>query len=488
LRQHTGITAWSAANIAPGYQENFTYDGNGNILTVYRAGATAGITDNLAYQYNRNAGGQLLDNKLNYLRGTGAASNFGPSQSANNYTYDPIGNLTNDNQAGVSNIRWTVYGKIDTLNSNSGTIAYTYDPAGQRATKTVSGVTTFYIRDAQGNTLALYDNKSNQVNWREQHLYGSSRIGMWTPNVNLANNNAVAVWDTLGHKLYELTNHLGNVLATVSDIRIPYSTDGTTIAYYLPDVTTAQDYYGFGGLMPGRTYTENSVYRYGFNGKENDNEAKGTGNQQDYGNRIYDPRVGRFLSIDPLEAQFPFYTPFQFSGNSPIANVDLDGSEPMPSTKGVSEGEAQTKSQTDYVNSKYPVKSTTQWFWHNNLGKYDAKSGWYTKDDYKGILRSFEKNYYTKKGEIIPYLTIGKLNPAAFDLGREVLKEQRDAAAKYYEVFPNGVPNPHQAGLEPIYIEFDIALLFTAPEEKAVSVAAEEELPMQLHHFATIKE
>jgi hypothetical protein len=224
LRQHTGITSWSAANIAPGYQENFTYDGNGNILSVYRTAATARVADSLAYQYNRNTGGQLLDNKLTYLRGTGVASNFGPSQSANNYTYDPIGNLTNDNQAGVSNIRWTVYGKIDTLNTNSGTIAYTYDPAGQRATKTVGGVTTFYVRDAQGNTLALYDNKSNQVNWREQHLYGSSRVGIWTPNVNLANNNAAIVWDTLGHKQYELTDHRGNVMATVSDIRIPYST------------------------------------------------------------------------------------------------------------------------------------------------------------------------------------------------------------------------------------------------------------------------
>jgi RHS repeat-associated protein len=47
-----------------------------------------------------------------------------------------------------------------------------------------------------------------------------------------------------------------------------------------------------------------SIYRYGFNGKENDNEAKGEGNQQDYGMRIYDPRLGRFLSMDPLSNLF----------------------------------------------------------------------------------------------------------------------------------------------------------------------------------------
>ncbi len=44
-----------------------------------------------------------------------------------------------------------------------------------------------------------------------------------------------------------------------------------------------------------------NVYRYGFNGKESDDEIKGEGNQQDYGMRIYDTRLGRFLSVDPLE-------------------------------------------------------------------------------------------------------------------------------------------------------------------------------------------
>ena len=51
-------------------------------------------------------------------------------------------------------------------------------------------------------------------------------------------------------------------------------------------------------IMPQRSMSSGS-YRYGFNGKENDNDAKGTGNQQDYGMRIYDPRLGRFLSVDP---------------------------------------------------------------------------------------------------------------------------------------------------------------------------------------------
>lgn len=80
-------------------------------------------------------------------------------------------------------------------------------------------------------------------------------------------------------------------------------------------------------MMPGRTYSAGNGYRYGFNGKENDNEVKGEGNQQDYGMRIYDTRIARFLSVDPLTKDFPHYTPYQFAGNKPIWALDLDGAE-----------------------------------------------------------------------------------------------------------------------------------------------------------------
>jgi RHS repeat-associated protein len=58
-----------------------------------------------------------------------------------------------------------------------------------------------------------------------------------------------------------------------------------------------------------------------------DNEVSGTGNQYDYGFRIYNPRLGRFLSTDPLFKSYPWYTPYQFAGNKPIAFIDLDGKE-----------------------------------------------------------------------------------------------------------------------------------------------------------------
>ena len=84
--------------------------------------------------------------------------------------------------------------------------------------------------------------------------------------------------------------------------------------------------------MPGRSYSAGNQYRYGFNGKENDSEVKGEGNQQDYGMRIYDPRLGRFLSVDPLTKKYAMLTPYQFASNSPVASIDLDGLEGFVAT------------------------------------------------------------------------------------------------------------------------------------------------------------
>ena len=126
----------------------------------------------------------------------------------------------------------------------------------------------------------------------------------------------------------ELANHLGNVLVTISDKRIPMLTNGGALSYYDADVVSAQDYYPFGMQIPGRKFEQaNSSYRYGFNGKENDNEVKGEGNQQDYGMRIYDGRLGRFLSVDPITKNYPMLTPYQFASNTPIQAIDLDGLE-----------------------------------------------------------------------------------------------------------------------------------------------------------------
>ena len=90
------------------------------------------------------------------------------------------------------------------------------------------------------------------------------------------------------------------------------------------------DYYPFGMQMPGRKYAAGNDYKYGFNGKEKDKDIGVEG--QDYGMRIYDDRLGRFLSVDPLSNKFAYYTPYQFAGNKPIWCIDLDGLEDIPTT------------------------------------------------------------------------------------------------------------------------------------------------------------
>jgi RHS repeat-associated protein len=83
-----------------------------------------------------------------------------------------------------------------------------------------------------------------------------------------------------------------------------------------------KDYYAFGMPMPGRSFSTDK-YRYGFNGMEKDDEIKGTGNSLDFGARLYDPRLGRWISPDPAD-QFRL-SPYLAFANNPVLLVDPDG-------------------------------------------------------------------------------------------------------------------------------------------------------------------
>src|SRR5215218_851944 len=78
-------------------------------------------------------------------------------------------------------------------------------------------------------------------------------------------------------------------------------------------------------MMLNRSFSAESGYRYGFNGKEDDNEVKGDGNQVAFEARIYDPRLGRFQSSDPLEKKYPFQSTYVFAANNPIKLIDVLG-------------------------------------------------------------------------------------------------------------------------------------------------------------------
>jgi RHS repeat-associated protein len=108
---------------------------------------------------------------------------------------------------------------------------------------------------------------------------------------------------------------------------VDIGTDNTA-DFYQATVLSATDYYAFGMSMKERSW-QSDGYRYGFNGKENDTDWE----VQDYGFRIYKPEISKFLSVDPLTQSYPWYTPYQFAGNSPIENDDLDGAEPRSCNK-----------------------------------------------------------------------------------------------------------------------------------------------------------
>ena len=66
-------------------------------------------------------------------------------------------------------------------------------------------------------------------------------------------------------------------------------------------------------------------YRYGFNSMEKDNEINVNGGSYDFGARIYDSRLGRWLSLDPLIAKYPNVSAYVFSVNNPSIFIDPNG-------------------------------------------------------------------------------------------------------------------------------------------------------------------
>ncbi|MBK9327711.1 MAG: RHS repeat-associated core domain-containing protein [Sphingobacteriales bacterium] len=123
------------------------------------------------------------------------------------------------------------------------------------------------------------------------------------------------------------------MLATLSDVKT-YAAGTKGAVGYLARVLTAQQYYPFGMQMPGKnvtlaSYSSLNRYRFGFNGKEMDNEVSGNGNQYDYGFRIYNPRIAKFLSVDPLAHKMPSHSPYSFCFNNPVLFVDPDGRIPI---------------------------------------------------------------------------------------------------------------------------------------------------------------
>lgn len=360
---YTGLTnnAWASAIKKDDYQTRYTYDANGNILKLDRNGTTASGNqlkmDRFTYNYKQQ------NNRLTHVDDIVNVSNYTTDiddQQANNYKYDRIGNLIRDDAEGLS-IEWNLSGKVSRIKKDNGDIiTFKYDALGNRISKRFKDTTTWYVRDASGNVMSHYINTaaSNSLlqTWNQQSvtLYGSSRLGEWYPKTKKLNPSdsdielpdgssdpstptgggsarhvkipkPLNLQSYRGLMQYELTNHLGNVLVTVSDRkRVANAGPGSLGTGIYAHLITAGDYYPFGAIMPSKQFNSEN-YRYSFNGKENDFELKTKNNSIQFEFREYDPRIGRFNTLDPKTNKYPWNSTYNFAENDVIGCIDYLG-------------------------------------------------------------------------------------------------------------------------------------------------------------------
>ncbi len=79
----------------------------------------------------------------------------------------------------------------------------------------------------------------------------------------------------------------------------------------------------FGSCISNRGFSS-AAYRFGFNNQEKDGEL---GDSYAFEYRIHDARLGRFLSVDPVMAEYPWNSSYCFAENDIIRCVDLEGRE-----------------------------------------------------------------------------------------------------------------------------------------------------------------
>ncbi len=292
------------------YYEDFSYDFNGNLTSLNRYGLNNGTKtkmDEFQYKYLK-VNNHLYNNRLMNVNDNTALTNnytapgyedidnqdynttvvIGTGDEAIdlqmdvNYEYDNIGNLAKNRQDKIERIEWTVYGKVHKVirSDNSGKVdlEYIYNPFGQRVGKIAKPdgksvenggtdlpndwVYTFYELDASGNTMSVYEKShpaqtnTDQLLLNEQYLYGASRVGVYKPGIDLltATASTTEAQRVLGKKAYQISNHLGNVLQTISDRKLNLSTNEYHSAEYFEASAHASTATAYEGIASDKIY------------------------------------------------------------------------------------------------------------------------------------------------------------------------------------------------------------------------------------------
>ena len=208
-----------------------TYDANGNIQSLERYNQNGGSLHNFSYGYDPNS---------NRLR---TVSNYA------SYDYDAIGQLTHEGPVnGLDKyMKYNAKGRLTAVYADAAhsqlRLSFDYDNQGFRLSKKdhSNGRETWYIRDASGKLLSVYDNDnaSNSLTQKEVPVYGIEKLGNW--------------YAADASTLYELKDHLGTVRATIN--RNKQSDGSADVSYYA-------DYYPFGRVLA----SAGTPYRFGFQG------------------------------------------------------------------------------------------------------------------------------------------------------------------------------------------------------------------------------
>jgi RHS repeat-associated protein len=158
--------------------------------------------------------------------------------------------------------------------------------------------TVWYISDAGGNLIASHEinhaDATPTLELTDQTLYGKGRVG-FTDRTTAD-----------GDVRYEITDNLGNVRATIAR-----QLNGGEV-----QLLSMQDFYPYGMPLPGQTL--DGDHRFGYQGQETDDETGFV----NFELRQYDPRLGRWLSVDPYGQH---HSPYLAMSNNPVLFIDPDG-------------------------------------------------------------------------------------------------------------------------------------------------------------------
>lgn len=180
------------------YKENVSsYDKNGNIQSLVRNGMAGATLGNYGYVYETNT------NKLDTIK-----HNNTPLVE---YSYNAIGQMTQQVEGSQTmKVAYNAYGITKEVRNatNQLMVSYAYDDRGDLIkrvdyTNGTAAKNTFYVHDASGNTIAIYEQllPSGSITLIEVPVYGSGRVAVFKPLVNTY--------------FYEIGDHLGNVRAVI---------------------------------------------------------------------------------------------------------------------------------------------------------------------------------------------------------------------------------------------------------------------------------